>query len=108
MRWSRPGCDTGPMNKAEIANRWRAGLAAMKRDSGPTPRLTTWTWTVDAFIAAVLAVGSLSDALNRGQHANSLAGPYVTIPHPARVPGRPHVIFDQYPSAQWWQLLLAV
>jgi len=80
----------------------------MKRDSGPTPRLTTWTWTVDAFIAAVLAVGSLSDALNRGQHANSLAGPYVTIPHPARVPGRPHMIFDQYPSAQWWQLLLAV
>jgi len=97
------------VTKTQIATRWPA-LAAAWRDDDPAARRSRWIWAVDAFIAVLLAAGSLADALDHDQHANTLDGPYSPIPHHVRLHGGGSLLpaFDAYPPAQWWQLLLAV
>lgn len=58
MDVGRPGpCHTGPVNRAAIADRLRAGAARLRRASSPPPRLSYWAWTADAIIALVVAAG---------------------------------------------------
>jgi hypothetical protein len=54
-----------PVNAAQIADRWSAGLVALRRASSPPARLSRWAWTADAVLAFVLAVGAVDGALNR-------------------------------------------
>jgi hypothetical protein len=43
-------CETGPVNRTEIA--------ALLRATSPPPRLSRWAWTADAILAFALTVGT--------------------------------------------------
>jgi len=51
------------VNEAVIANRWRAGVAALRRATSPPPRLSRAAWTADAVLAVVMAASTVNYAL---------------------------------------------
>jgi signal transduction histidine kinase len=103
-------CNTWPVNRTEIVDRWNAGFAAFRRATSPLPRLSRWAWTVDAVLAFALVVGTVNGALSRDDVIDSAtpAGVPVTpagVPFP---PVAPDAILQHYGPVQPWQLILAV
>jgi signal transduction histidine kinase len=98
-------CDTVPVNRAEIADRWNAGVAALRRPTSPPPRLSGWAWTADAILALVLAVGVVDGALNRDSGVPA-APAGVPVP-PAAAGSGPDPLLHHYGPAAPWQLILA-
>jgi signal transduction histidine kinase len=105
-----PACQTPGMSPAEIADRWRAGVAALQHVTGPPQRPTRWQWAADAALALVLTAGTLSSALNR-----DAVGGYIPVDQvpatPAGVPATPAAPAAILPYAgpvHLWQVVLAV
>jgi signal transduction histidine kinase len=95
-------CDTGPVNRTEIADRWTAGVAALLRATNPPPRPSRWAWAADAILAFALAVGTVVGTLSRnGTDGATPDG----VPFPPAAPGP---ILQHYGAVQPWQLILAV
>jgi signal transduction histidine kinase len=111
MRQGPAAGQNDPVNTSEIAARWNAGVAALRRVALPSPRLSRWAWTADAVLALTLAVGTVDGALGRDSSTDSWTPPSV----PATPPGVPAppappvgLITHHYGAAHPWQLLLAV
>ena len=99
-------CDTATVNRTEIADRWSAGVAALRRATSPPPRLSRLAWTVDAILAFALAVGALDGALHRGNGADSAVPAGLPVP-PAAAGSGADPLLHHYGSAAPWQLILA-
>jgi signal transduction histidine kinase len=54
------------MNREEIARRWRAFVAWLRRTSGQSPRLTLWGWAADATLAVALTIAAVNGAMAWG------------------------------------------
>jgi signal transduction histidine kinase len=100
-----------PVNTSEITDRWKAGVAALRRVALPSPRLSPWGWTADAVLALALIVGAMGGALSRDSSTESGTPPTL----PATPPGVPipptppaGVMTHHYGAAHPWQLGLAV
>jgi signal transduction histidine kinase len=98
-------CDTVPVNRAEIAARWNASVAALRRATSPLPRLSRLAWAADAILALILAVGVVDGALNRGSGVPA-APAGVPVP-PAAAGSGPDPLLHHYGPAAPWQLILA-
>ena len=87
-------CETGPVNRTEIA--------ALLRATSPPPRLSRWAWTADAILAFALAVGTVVGTLSR--NGTDVATPDgLSLP-----PAAPGPLLQHYGAVQPWQLILAV
>jgi signal transduction histidine kinase len=87
-------CETGPVNRTEIA--------ALLRATSPPPRLSRWAWTADAILAFALAMGTVVGTLSR--NGTDVATPD-GLPLPPAAPGP---LLQHYGAVQPWQLILAV
>ncbi|MDX6236724.1 MAG: hypothetical protein QOG10_1539 [Kribbellaceae bacterium] len=95
-------CETGPVNRTGIADRWNLGVATLRRTTSQPPRLSRWAWTADAILAFALAVGTVVDTLNRnGPDAPTPDG----LPLPPAAAGP---LLQHYGAVHPWQLVLAV
>jgi signal transduction histidine kinase len=104
-------CDTWPVTRAQITDRWHAGIAALRRATSPPPRLSRWAWTADAILAFALAIGALDGALNRTSTTEvgttpSLPGTPAGVPVPPTAPAG--FVIHHHGAAHPWQLALAV
>ncbi|MEV0399250.1 histidine kinase [Actinoallomurus sp. NPDC050550] len=104
------------MNRAEIARRWQAGTAALRRVTSPPP-LSRWAWAADTILAVVLAVGTLSVA--PGPVAvHDVPAPVIPpetpppglgVPTPpVAPPAPPGVLVQHHGPISFWHLILAV
>jgi signal transduction histidine kinase len=84
------GRHTGSVNQA-LADRWRVGVAALRRSGPPTPPLSRWAWIADVALALVLAALTVY-AATRPTNAGAL----VVFPQPASPP--PLVYKDLSPN----------
>jgi signal transduction histidine kinase len=85
---ARPAaCDTGPVNRAQVVQWWNAGLAALRRNSSPSPPPSRWAWAADLILAVALTVGTLDVARSRDYDAYH---PYPDLPGPLRPQVPPH------------------
>jgi signal transduction histidine kinase len=50
------------VNREEIARRWHAAVAWLRRSTGQSPRLTPWGWAADAVLALTLTIGTVNGA----------------------------------------------
>jgi signal transduction histidine kinase len=99
------------VNKATIAERWNAGVAAMTRATALPPIHSRWVWIADAVLALALAVGALDGALNRDSGTETQPVPNTPdTPSGVPVPPTPPVglVTHHYGAAHPWQLALAV
>jgi signal transduction histidine kinase len=72
------------VNQAVLADRWRAGIAGLRRSGSPPPRLSRWAWAADIALAVVLAVGTLRYTLSAGDTM-------VIFPKVPEAPPAPHL-----------------
>jgi signal transduction histidine kinase len=96
-------CDTVPVNTPEIADRWNAGVAALRRAAGPPPHLSRWAWAADTILAFALTVATVNGALHRDNGTDAATPGGVPLP-----PAAPGPILHHYGAVQPWQLILAV
>jgi signal transduction histidine kinase len=105
------GCETWPVTRAEITDRWHAGVAALRRDTSPPPRLSRRAWAVDTILAFALAVAALDGALNRTSITEvgttpSLPATPAGVPVPPTAPAG--LVTQHYGAVHPWQIVLAV
>jgi signal transduction histidine kinase len=116
------------VNQAVMADRWRAGIAALRRATSPPPRLSRAAWTADAVLAFVLAASTVYYAFTA--RSNSVIVPsaprrppipgVIVVPHLAHgvavgpgqlilaaLTGLPLVMRRRYPLAAFWAVLVA-
>ncbi|GAA4624863.1 histidine kinase [Actinoallomurus vinaceus] len=104
------------MNRAEIAGRWQAGTAALRRVTSPPP-LSRWAWAADTILAVVLAIGTLS--VHPGPAAvNDVPAQVIPPEVPPPLPGvptppvaptaPPGVLIQHHGPTSFWHLILAV
>ncbi|GAA3831556.1 hypothetical protein GCM10022206_82510 [Streptomyces chiangmaiensis] len=72
--------------RAEIVERWRTGVAALRRWS-PLPRPSRWMWAADAILAFVLVGCTLGTALRQGSSDVPVPPDLVPTPPPVPTPG---------------------
>lgn len=109
-------CETVPMGAAvltEIVERWRAGVAALRRSS-PLPRPSRWMWAADAILAFVLAACTVGTVLRQGSSHAPVPPFLVPTPPPVPTPGSgpaappaPLGVAHHLEAGQSWQLMLA-
>ncbi len=107
-----------------IADRWRAGIAALRRATSPPPRLSRAAWTADAILAVVLAASTVNYALKARSGIDFTERPkpipgFALGPPPGHVfvgPGQlvlavltglPLVMRRRYPLTVFWFVLVA-
>ncbi|MEE6259750.1 sensor histidine kinase [Plantactinospora sonchi] len=87
------------MDRTEVAERWQAGLATLRRrTSVPPPRPSRWAWGADALLALALAVGTLNDLLNGGPGAGQDV-PQRDLPRGSDAPAPPEWIIG-FPGSE--------
>jgi signal transduction histidine kinase len=105
-------CDTGPVTRAELLERWRA----LWRRTSAAPRLSRWAWAADAILAVAMLVGVLDGALNPSSPDQPIpsfgpSGP-PDPPDPPGPPGDPArdgiAPLFHYPTVHWWHVALGV
>jgi len=107
--WPGPAnCDTLPVNRTQIADRWHASVAALRRATSPPLRPSRWAWTADAILALALAVGTLDGALSRDNEIDSVTPDVPVTPAGAPMPPIAPVFSQHYGAVHSWQLVLAV
>jgi signal transduction histidine kinase len=94
------------VDRAEIAKRWTAGVAALLRAASP-PRPSRWAWTADGILAFALTVGTAS-SVNRGSSVPSIMPPGVPVPLGVPVPPPPPAVqlVHHLGVVHPWQLIL--
>jgi signal transduction histidine kinase len=91
------------VNQAGIAQRWRAGVAALLRARSPQPRLSRLAWTADAVLAVVMAASTLNYAAKASGHDSVIKPARPGFPGSVVVPSFQHAaVFGP------WQVILAL
>jgi signal transduction histidine kinase len=98
-------CETGAVNREEIARRWQAAVAWLRRSTGQPPRLTPWGWAADAILALTLTIGAVNGA-QQFQDGPGAAVPQLPVFLPSGTPIPPMPPFE-LPHATGTQLALA-
>ncbi|MEU1600421.1 histidine kinase [Streptomyces sp. NPDC005708] len=100
--------------RTEIVERWRTGVAALRR-WGPLPRPSRWMWAADAILAFVLAACTVGTALRQGSSGVPVPPVLVPTPPPVPTPGTapavplpPVGVAQHLEVVQPWQLVAAV
>jgi signal transduction histidine kinase len=118
------GRHTGDVSRG-LADRWRAGVAALRRSGPPPPALSRWAWVADVAVALVLAAVTVYYATRPTD-----AGAFVVFPQPpaptppvhkdlsptpvrpsqallAALTALPLIVRRRFPLAAFWAVLLA-
>jgi signal transduction histidine kinase len=99
------------VNRAEIAKRWKAGIAALTHATSPPPKLSRWAWAADAILALVLSAAVLGNVGGDQPDVRKIVrvGPLPVIPDvPAPPAGGSAIVVPGDPGVPTSLLVLAV